>query len=765
MNVLMILVLIAAVMLGAAYAEDYQNPIPVQNDKGQNMDAADPFVLRFNGRYYLYTTGAEEIRVYESEDLVHWTFQGHCTQGGVGRIAYAPEVFYWRGEFYMITSPSGNGHYIMKSDSPLGPFERVTKNFGYSIDGSLFAGDDGTLYMLNLPGNQSIGITQIDEETLLPKGVNKSTGVTLNHWTEGPGLIRRGEWYYLTFTGNHFLSTGYRVAWASRKGNPLGRYTQLEDHTLLISSVFMDSFTGLGHSASFYGPDLDSIYASYHCHAPEQTGSGLVRWYNLDRLLTNGGMLYSTGPSNTAMPIPAMPDAYAEANGELHGFSATQEGLIAAVEASNRFTQECNFTLNGGAMTWRIGSRDGAPAVFMTNGEELVFTVGGKVIAKENVPELGEPGRIHMLRVECTEDVLYAYIDAMRLMTIKNPAVYADLIGALNADGVEYGFVAHTAMALGDSDLSATKAIPGQFAAVHAANGMTLETVEGPELEARAAVLGEAAYNVRVAEGGSYCFDLTVRAKDAGKRLTLQLDGETLTDIEIPAAPDKAKWFTFTTEEIQLPKGDHLFTVSGDHAAVLTISAFVHETMEEKTWELDKKDWKNIITLGEFSAKGGALSISAGENGFALIGGHGCTDYEMRVTFDIPQKGSGFSGFIIHATHASIHEAQVSEAAFGYAVAITNTGLTIRRMNYGHAMDTDKVQITGWRDINQATLTMRIDKNVLSVFVGDASEPVAEIQDANPFTHGMCGLFSTGKELRVTELSVRPLNEGSKEAE
>ena len=26
-----------------------------------------------------------------------------------------------------------------------------------------------------------------------------------------------------------------------------------------------------------------------------------------------------------------------------------------------------------------------------------------------------------------------------------------------------------------------------------------------------------------------------------------------------------------------------------------------------------------------------------------------------------------------------------------------------------------------------------------------------------PFTHGQCGAFSTGKELRVTELSVRPL--------
>lgn len=757
MKGLMILIMFAAALLNNAFAENYQNPIPVQNDKGVNMDAADPFALRFNGKYYLYTTGAEEIRVYESEDLVHWTFKGHCTQGGVGRIAYAPEVFYWRGAFYMITSPSGNGHYIMKSDSPLGPFERVTENFGFSIDGSLFASDDGKLYMLNLPGNRSISITEIDENELTPKGVNKSTGVTLNHWTEGPGLIRRGEWYYLTFTGNHYLSTGYRVAWASRKGDPLGRYTQLDNHTLLINSVFKDSFTGLGHSASFYGPDLDSIYASYHCHAPEQTSGGLVRWYNLDRLLTNGGVMYSTGPSDTAMPAPAMPDVYGDAQGMLNGFTETVDGFMAEVNPAQRFTQECNFSLNGGEMAWRLGTRDGKPALITTDGREIVFTVDGRTIANADVPELGEAGRLHTLRVECTQDILYVYIDTMRLLTVKKPDVTADTIGALNRDGTAYSFMAHTAKALGDSDLTAVKTIPGTFAAVHAVNGAQLETIEGPELEARAAILSEAVYNVRIAEAGAYCFDLTIRANDAGKTLTFLLDGENLVSVEIPDAPDKAEWFTFTTDAVTLPAGDHTLGISGSNTAVLTISTFAHEIMEEKTWALDRNDRKGIITLGKFSAKGGALSITSG-TGFALIGGHGCTDYEMRVTFDMPKKGTGFSGFIMHATHASNHPDQVTEAAFGYAVAITNTGINIRRMNYGHAMDVDKIKIDGWKDLSQATLRLQMRDNVLSVYVGDETEPVAVIRDAAPYTHGMCGLYSTGKELRVTELSVRPLD-------
>jgi len=215
MKKLMAAVLMSACLLTGANAETYQNPVRVKDAHDRVMDAADPFVMRFNGKYYLYTTGAEEIRVYESTDLVHWTFMGHCTRNGEGRIAFAPEVFYWRGAFYMVTSLSGNGHYIMKSESPLGPFDRITGNFGFSIDGSLFAGDDGTLYMLNLAGNNSIAITEIDENTMKPKGVNKPTGVTLYRWTEGPGVFRRGEWSYLTFTGNHYLSAGYRVAWAS----------------------------------------------------------------------------------------------------------------------------------------------------------------------------------------------------------------------------------------------------------------------------------------------------------------------------------------------------------------------------------------------------------------------------------------------------------------------------------------------------------------------------------------------------------------------
>ena len=51
---------------------------------------------------------------------------------------FAPEVIYFNGMFYMISSPSGNGHYVFESESPEGPFSAISGNIGKSIDGSYF---------------------------------------------------------------------------------------------------------------------------------------------------------------------------------------------------------------------------------------------------------------------------------------------------------------------------------------------------------------------------------------------------------------------------------------------------------------------------------------------------------------------------------------------------------------------------------------------------------------------------------------------------
>ena len=98
--------------------KQYQNPIRLPEPETigkENVWAkvGDPFVYRFNGRYYLYpSAGAEGIEVWESEDLTDWQYIGIVADDPILGYAYAPEIFYFNGVFYLITSPRGDGHYI-----------------------------------------------------------------------------------------------------------------------------------------------------------------------------------------------------------------------------------------------------------------------------------------------------------------------------------------------------------------------------------------------------------------------------------------------------------------------------------------------------------------------------------------------------------------------------------------------------------------------------------------------------------------------------
>ncbi|MBQ5788854.1 MAG: family 43 glycosylhydrolase, partial [Thermoguttaceae bacterium] len=125
----------------------YRNPIASLETPGvwDDYGFGDPFVLRFNGRYYLYPSTRDDqigVRCWSSVDLTNWRYEGVCCDDETSKGAYAPEVFRWNDAFYMITSPAGRGHYIYRGASPVGPFERVTENFGLSIDGSAFIDDE-----------------------------------------------------------------------------------------------------------------------------------------------------------------------------------------------------------------------------------------------------------------------------------------------------------------------------------------------------------------------------------------------------------------------------------------------------------------------------------------------------------------------------------------------------------------------------------------------------------------------------------------------
>ncbi len=764
---LLILLLLASAMLPAlsAHAEEesYTNPMTL---KGQyapihagadDYGIGDPFVLRHNGVYYLYASSCEDrVRVYTSRDLVYWTWQGWCTEGRDVYFAYAPEVVYWRGSFYMITSPEGKGHYILKSDSPLGIFRPVTGNFGHSIDGSFFKLDDGRLMML-FPDSSIIKSSVLNEDTMLPGDGMSSTGATLRGWTEGPGLFRRGDWYYLTFTGNHVCSTGYQVAYASRKGTPQGAYLQRRDATFLIHSVFGDDFKGLGHSANVIGPDLDSVYATYHSLV---SLAGPARLYNLDRLLTNGGLLYTTGPTSTAMPLPAMPDVYGDAAEDPRDFAEEEAGWFAELPPCGRFTQECNFTLNGGTARWLMGSAAGAEMIAAVDQTGVRVLAGGQMVTEAALPEIGPADCLHTLRVEHTPEVMYLYVDGMRVLTMEQPGITAGRVGALKGEAVAYSFMACTAQALGSGDHAAVKTIPGAFCAIHALNADELAWAYVGDQEEKAPILGQADYTVRVAKDGNYGFDLTVRPGDAGKRVKLALDGQAVWEGVVPAYEGGEALFSFTVVASALTAGDHRLTIEAEDVLLSRVESFAWARVEPLSVDFSSSQHRDrFYTLGAFSMRPaeGTLRIGPGKTGFAIFGQEEYADMALDVRFRLPEKGSGSSGILLRATNVSLYEHQVADSYFGYSLTLTRLGLSLRRVRYGAAGIAEFVNVPAWKEAEEGALHIELRGGQVAVYLPGEKEPILSVRDAIPFSHGLYGFFSTGKELTVEACSVSPL--------
>lgn len=269
----------------------YRNPVK----KGE--DTADPFVLRYNGRYYLYCT-RPGVPCWSSEDLVNWNKEGNSVpeEEFQGLVPFAPEIVYWNGTFYMYTSPHGFGHYVLASDCPTGPFHKITGNIGHNIDISILIDDDGTWYAYWADDK---GIMGCKMKSPTEFGDAKLVGVNMHGWTEGPFVIKRDGKYHLTYTGNHYLSKGYRIN-AAVSDDPLGPYQDNRFNPIVVSTE--GEFVGLGHSSTVLGPDLYTYYIIYHNLNPDHT-----RDMNIDPVIFRQENAFVMGPTVTTRPFPAMP--------------------------------------------------------------------------------------------------------------------------------------------------------------------------------------------------------------------------------------------------------------------------------------------------------------------------------------------------------------------------------------------------------------------------------------------------------------------------
>lgn len=130
--------------------------------KTNDINIRDPFVLPFEGKYYMYGSRVGEqlgFDVYISDDLENWDKSESVFEIFDGFWAttdcWAPEVHFYNGKFYMFASFKAPNHtratQILVSDMPDGKFKPhsniITPNDWECLDGTFYV-EEGTPYMV-----------------------------------------------------------------------------------------------------------------------------------------------------------------------------------------------------------------------------------------------------------------------------------------------------------------------------------------------------------------------------------------------------------------------------------------------------------------------------------------------------------------------------------------------------------------------------------------------------------------------------------------
>ena len=130
-------------------------------------EAADPSMICFQGRYYIFASMT--LGVWVSDDLAHW--ENHRLPRELPLYDYAPDVRVM-GEWVYFCASRRDAHCDRwrTRDILNGQYEKIPGNFPF-WDPNLFIDDDGRVYFYWGCSNATpIWGVELDAETMLPKG-------------------------------------------------------------------------------------------------------------------------------------------------------------------------------------------------------------------------------------------------------------------------------------------------------------------------------------------------------------------------------------------------------------------------------------------------------------------------------------------------------------------------------------------------------------------------------------------------------------------
>lgn len=773
----------------------YDNIFGEENipDQWSDYGIGDPYVMRFNGEYYLYASTKNfeyGYRVWKSHDLIHYSYLGEypLTQADGSttglHTAYAPEVIYWNGDFYMYSSPDGKGHYIFKSvdRQPFGEFRAVTSNIGLSIDGSVFIDDDEKMYFM-AAGDGAITSYEMNSPTEIDNTSGEELYSPLVKWTEGPYMIKHDDNYFLTYTGNHVKSRGYRVDY-SFSSSPRTGFEYPSNNSLLLSS--MGEQNGLGHSSTVLGPNLDSYYIAYH---NLDSASGPVRSFNINRLTFSGTRMNVLGPTYQGAMVPMMPEFYVLSDntslGEKEGSLEESNGsYYSSLATADTFSVEYNFKdiKSDGSSKFLFGVNGTNSGYATIDGKSINVYYNQVLVAQGSLIGEFDFTQLHTLRLSYGNQRLKVAFD--NLTKIDSTISETILKGKIGYSGMEQSSIGTTtfANAAFDSSQSDDAKIVGSdwFATDYLKDISTIDSqytldhdINDDRLiysEANGVRLSKSkdkiVFPIDVLEDGFYGIENTYSMASIGSKITIQIDNNLPYLVELPGANFANNYGSYEENltyiknlllELPLTKGLHTIKfelVSGKYES-LYYNTFADSEFSPN-FENDLSDYvsqgSKYMTLWKIDEQEQAHYSKAGSNNMLLFGSEGMTDYEVSVKVKITMDSSNgaSAGIMLRTLNPSIMSGQVNECAEGYLVTFNNMQLVMERMNYNGMT---VASLTGDFTLNVYHEMRAICKgnNIKVYFDG---EYAFEYTDPDPFTHGMVGLYSISAESYYKDLKI-----------
>ncbi len=236
------------------------------NEKGKDYymnpifagDYADPSILRDGDNYYMvhssfgYYPG---LLIWQSKDLINWTPVNHALHKNIGDV-WAPDLVKYKNRFY-IYFPANGTNYVVSADSIDGKWSEPIDLKTGGIDPGHITDENGKRYLFFSSGS----FIPLADDGLSVAGESKHTydGWKIpRQWSiecfcmEGPKLVKRGDYYYLTVAegGTGGPATGHMVI-SARSKSLFGPWENSPYNPIIRTTKESERWKSKGHGTLF----------------------------------------------------------------------------------------------------------------------------------------------------------------------------------------------------------------------------------------------------------------------------------------------------------------------------------------------------------------------------------------------------------------------------------------------------------------------------------------------------------------------------------